>query len=610
MDSLETNGTAAIEQTSQQPLDVDTTSGAEDAERTGACNSQNKQEILARAKEIVASEDPIDRAEIESLKQRFYKCHNAEVASARQKFIDEGGQSEDFVPELDAAEPEFRALMQIIRDRRSKELEEIERRRQEGLMRKLEILARIQQLTTTSEDASRSFDEFKQLQAEWKEIKAVPVERATELWKNYQLYTEQFYDLLKMGHELREYDFKKNLEAKTALCEQAETLQNEPDVVVAINQLQNLHQEWKETGPVAKELREQLWTRFKEASTVIRKKHQAFFEARKTEEESNLLQKEAICDEIEQIDVEALQTFAQWDETTQKIIDMQTRWKGIGYTSPKTNSAVFERFRKACDNFFERKSEFYHNVKEAYSQNLARKRALAEQAEALKDSTDWRTTANTLVKLQKEWKQIGSVPRKSAEQLWARFSGACDYFFERKQKEEAGQREEQMANLEMKKEVIENLKLLAGDAEAKDVMNKLKELQRQWNAIGHVPFRDKDKLYKEYRALADELFQKQGNTQRRRRLEGFKSSLAKNEGQGSSLSVERARMVRAYENMRTEIQTYENNLGFLSISSKKGNNLVDVMKKRVERLRDELALLAEKIRVLDEQARKGEDGQQ
>ena len=607
MDSLETNGTTAIEQTSQQPIVAETAPIEETAASTTVSTPQNKQEVLARAKEIVASESPIDKQEVEALKQGFYKFHNAEVAQARQKFVDEGGNSEEFVPELDTAEPEFRALMQIIRDRRAKELEEIEKQKQEGLARKLEILDRIQQMATTPEDANQHFDEFKQLQAEWKEIKSVPAERATELWKNYQLYTEQFYDLLKLGHELREYDFRKNQEVKTRLCEQAEALQNEEDVVAAINQLQGLHQEWKETGPVAKEIREELWNRFKEASTIIRKKHQAHFEARKAEEENNLAQKEALCVEIENITLDELKTFAQWDEMTKKIIELQTQWRTIGYAPQKMNTAIFERFRKACDRFFEQKSNFYHDLKESFSQNLAKKKALVEKAEALTNSTEWRSTADTMIQMQKEWKEIGNIPRKAAESLWNRFITACDHFFEEKQKAEAEAQGEQNANLEKKKSIIEALKGLEENKDAKDIIAKVKELQKEWNATGHVPFREKDKLYQEYRAIVDKLFQAYNNSQTRRRLNNFKNALAnKAEAQGVSLTVERTRMMRAYENLRTEIQTYENNLGFLSISSKKGNSLVDTMKKRVDRLHNELALLAEKIRAVDEQLKKGE----
>ena len=605
MDSLETNGTTAIEQTTQQPIVAEAAPVEAPAETTMAGIPQNKEEVLARAKEIVAGENPIDRQEVETLKQQFYKFHNAEVAQARQQFIDAGGNADEFVPELDAAEPEFRALMQIIRDRRAKELEEIEKQKQEGLARKLEILDRIQQLTTTPEEANQNFDEFKQLQAEWKEIKAVPVERSTELWKTYQLYTEQFYDLLKLGHELREYDFRKNLEAKTRLCEQAEALCEEEDVIQANNQLQNLHQEWKETGPVAKEIREELWNRFKAASTIVRKKHQAHFEARKAEEENNLAQKEALCAEIENINLDELKTFAQWDDMTKKIIELQTKWRTIGYAPQKMNTSIFERFRKACDKFFEQKSNFYHSLKENLSQNMAKKKALVEKAEALTNSTDWRATADAMIQMQKEWKEIGTVPRKAAESLWNRFIAACDHFFEEKQKAESEIQGEQKANLEKKTAIVEALKALVAEGEAKDVMGKVKELQKQWNAVGHVPFRDKDKLYQQYRAVVDELFQAHNNNQARRRLNNFKSSLAaKTEAQGTSLTVERTRMMRAYENLRTEIQTYENNLGFLSISSKKGNSLVDTMKKRVDRLHNELALLAEKIRAVDEQLKK------
>ena len=613
MDSVETNETTALEQTSETivenvvenntPEEIETAETEQATEETNEERAlpQTMEEVVARAKELAQSEELAGKAELDMLKVMFYKIHNADLQQAQQAFIEAGGEAEKFMPQINPLEPEFRAYMQILREKRAAAQEEMEKQKEANLQRKLAILERIQQLASTPEEANQTFEEFKALQNEWKEIKNVPAEKNTELWKNYQLYVEQFYDLLKLGHELRDYDFKKNLEAKTRLCEQAEALGESEDVVAANNQLQMLHQEWKETGPVAKELREELWNRFKDASTIVRKRHQEHFEAIKASEEENLNKKTALCEEIEQIQTEGLKTFADWETITEKIKELQAQWKTIGYAPQKMNTQIFERFRKACDTFFEQKAEYFRTVKDALNENLARKKALVEKAEELMNSTEWRKTGDALVKLQKEWKEIGNVPRKYSEALWKRFIAACDHFFEEKQKATAGERNEQAANLEQKKNIVEQLKALAEEG-VEDVVQKLKDLQKQWNEVGHVPFREKDSIYKEYREICDKLYKDLNLSQARRRLDNFKTNLAsKIEKEGSSLTRERDRMMRAFENMKTELQTYENNLGFLSANSKKGNSLVDTMKKKMEKLRDELNLLSEKIKAVDEQ---------
>lgn len=601
MDSMETNETTALEQSSEAIVENTNEVISTPTEETAPTTPQSKEQVVARVKEIAENGETAEKQELDLLKLLFYKYHNAEIQEAHRAYIEAGGEAEKFVPQIDPLEPEFRTAMQTIREKRAAAQEELERQKQQNLERKLQILERIQQLASTPEEANQTFDEFKALQAEWKEIKAVPAERATELWKNYQLYVEQFYDLLKLGHEMRDYDFRKNLEVKTRLCEQAEALATVEDVIAANNQLQGLHQEWKETGPVAKELREDLWNRFKDASTVVRKRHQEHFEAQKAAEEENLNQKTAICEEIESIKTEELKSFTEWDNITQQIIGLQAKWKTIGYAPQKMNTQIFERFRQACDKFFEQKTEYFRAIKEAANENLARKKDLVEKAEELMNSTDWRAAGDQLIALQKEWKEIGSVPKKYSEQLWKRFIGACDHFFEEKQKATASTRDEQNGNLEQKRNIIEQLKALAAE-EANDVISKVKELQKQWNEVGHVPFKEKDKVYKEYREICDKIYDSLNQSQARKRLNNFKSNLAnKVKEEGSNLSIERNRMMRAYENMKAEIQTYENNLGFLSSSSKKGNSLVDTMKKKVEKLRDELALLAEKIKAVDEQ---------
>ena len=564
---------------------------------------KTKDEVVARVQEIAQSGEAGDRAELNLLKQLFYKFHNAEVQEAFKAFVEAGGEEDKFMPEIDTAEPVFREAMQAIRERRAAIQETLEKQKQDNLKRKLEILERIQQLASTPEEANKNFDEFKALQTEWKEIKAVPAERATELWKIYQLYVEQYYDLLKLGHELRDYDFKKNLETKMRLIQQAEALAENPDVLQAFNQLQTLHQEWKETGPVAKEIREDVWAKFKEASTIINKKHQAYFDAIKAREEENLTKKTALCEQLEAFDTENLKNFADWDGITQKIKELQAEWKTIGFAPQKMNTAIFERFRQGCDAFFEKKNAFFKDLKEELNTNLAKKKELVEKAEALMESTDWRSTGDILINLQKQWKEIGTVPRKYSEDLWKRFTSACDHFFEARQAATADVRNEEKANKEEKLGIIDQLKQLA-ETEGENVIQQVKELQQKWSEVGHVPFRDKEKLYKEYRELCDKIYDAYGVSQAKRRLNNFRKNLAeKVENAGSSLGSERQKMQRAYERMLAEIKTYENNIGFLNAGSKKGNSLVDAMNKKVEKLRSELDLLAQKIKAVDEQMR-------
>lgn len=566
----------------------------------------NKEEVLARAQEIAQSEEGSDRQELDTLKQLFYKYRKSELIAERQAFIEAGGEAEAFMPQIDPSEETFKQAMQTIRQRRAEQQAEQDRIKQANLQRKLAIIERIKEMASSPEEANKLYDEFRGLQAEWKEIKAVPAENATELWKNYQLYVEQFYDLLKMNSEMREYDFKKNLEAKTRLCEMAEKLADETDVISAFNQLQGLHQEYKEIGPVAKELREEIWNRFKAASTVINKRHQDHFLAMKEKEEENLAKKTALCEKVEAIDMEVLKSFADWNAQTEQIIALQTEWKTIGYAPQRMNTQIFERFRAACDKFFQQKAEYFKNVKNELNDNLAKKTALCEKAEALKDSTDWRATGDQLIQLQKEWKSIGAIPHKYSESLWKRFIEACDHFFEEKNKATADQRNEEKENLAHKQAIIEQLQALLENPEQNDAAQRVRDLQKEWNEVGHVPFREKDALYKKYRAAVDALYKQFNLSAQSRRLNSFKSSLKAtvSENGTNGLSRDHDRMMRAYENLRNEIQTYENNLLFLSASSKKGNSLVDEMKRKVEKQKEELKLLAQKIKAVEEEMKK------
>ena len=559
---------------------------------------QTKEEIINRLKELVHEADKAERAELEQLKQTYYRLHNAEVVAAREAFIAAGGAAEEFQPEADTLEEDFKAQMSLVKEMRAKLAEEQEQIKQENLRKKQEIIERIKELGADPETADKGYEEVKTLQAAWKEIKLVPAEAATELWKTYHLHVEQFYDQLRLNHEFRAYDFKKNLEAKTHLCEAAEKLAEVEDPVSAFHQLQKLHQEFREIGPVSKELREEIWNRFKEASTVVNKRHQAHFEALKAREEENLVQKTALCERVEAIDVAALNNNAAWEEATKTILETQTEWKGIGFTPKKMNAKIFERFRTACDTFFKAKTEFYKSLRDSLSENLAAKTALCEKAEALKDSTDWTATSAKLVALQKEWKTIGPVAHKVSENIWKRFNEACNYFFEQKNAATQGQRKEEEANLELKQAVIEKLQALLENP-GDNVQQSVRALQTEWNGIGHVPFRKKDKVYKQYREVVDRIYKELHLSAGRRHLENFKKNVA--DKGGSELVRERTRLMTVYEAKKAEIQNYETNLTFFSSKSKSGNSLVEELSKKIERLKEDLGMLVEKINTVNEQ---------
>ena len=466
----------------------------------------NKEEALARLKELVQVAESASKQELDNLKQIFYKIHNAELEAAKKLFADNGGDPETFTAPQDPTEEEFKRLMGIIKEKRSQQAAELEREKEENLQIKLSIIEELKELVESGDDANKSYTEFKKLQQQWNDTKLVPQGKVNELWKNYQLYVEKFYDLLKLNNEFREYDFKKNLEIKTHLCEAAEKLGDEEDVVSAFHQLQKLHQEFRDTGPVAKELRDAIWNRFKAASTLVNRRHQQHFEEMKATEQHNLDQKTVICEIAEAIEYDELKSFASWESKTQEIIALQNKWKTIGFAPQKMNVKIFERFRHACDVFFKKKGEFFKSLKEEMNANLSKKKALCEKAEALKDSTDWKATADTLTKLQKEWKTIGPVAKKHSDAVWKRFISACDYFFEQKNKATSSQHSVEVENLEKKKAIIEQLTAIDEKTDTEEANTLVRNLMKEWNAIGHVPFKEKDKLYKQYHSLIDQLF--------------------------------------------------------------------------------------------------------
>ena len=566
-----------------------------------AAGKLTKEEILNRLQALVDAPIETVRGEVESLKQAYYKIRRNEVDELRKAFVEQVGDEKDFTAPEDTQENFLKELLGSYKEKKAAYLAEEEKQKAENYEIKLQLIEQLKMLCESQDDFNKLYNEFKDIQQKWKEIKLVPEEHANELWKEYQTYSEAFYDLIKINNQFRDYDFKKNLELKTALCEAVEKLQDEKDIISAFHQLQKLHQQWREIGPVAKELREELWDRFKAASTVINKRHQQHFENLKAKEQENLVAKTVICEEIEGIDYAALQTFKDWDEKNNEVLALQQKWRTIGFTPKKHNTKIFERFRAACDVFFTKKTEFYKSIKAEMEKNLEKKRALCEKAEALKDSTDWKGTTEKMIALQKEWKTIGQVTRRHSDSIWKRFITACDYFFDNKNKNVSSQKSEEQTNLEAKKALIEKVKTMDESLDTEEAITTLKEWIAEWNEIGHVPFKEKDKVYKAFHEAVDAQFDRLKVDQRDRRMKSYRNNVSEMAGKGKGkLYSERDRLMRTYERMKNDLQTYENNIGFLTISSKGGSGLVKEMERKIEKLKAEMELTVKKIEAIDE----------
>ena len=595
-----TDAEVAAEETSEAEVKTDEVAAGE--ETVATTGKLSKEEILEKLTGLVGAAADATRNEVEALKQAYYKIHRSEVDELKKAFLTAGGEEKDFVAPEDETESKIKELLNVYKEKRAAILAEEERVKAANYALKLQLIDQLKALTESQEDFNKLYNDFKDIQQRWKEVKAVPQEHVSELWKNYQTYSEMFYDIIKINNQFRDYDFKKNLEMKTALCETVEKLQTEPDVISAFHQLQKLHQQWREIGPVAKELREELWSRFKAASTIINKRHQEHFEGLKAKEQENLEAKTAICEQIENIDFQALKSFKDWEEKNKEVIALQDKWKTIGFAPKKSNVKIFERFRAACDVYFNRKSEFYKNIKDEMEKNLELKKALCEKAEALKDSTDWKSTTEKMIALQKEWKTIGSVARKHSDAVWKRFISACDYFFEQKNKNASSQKSVEQTNLAAKKALIEKINTL-DEADHDEALAVLKGYMAEWNTIGHVPFKEKDKVYKEYHEAVDKQFDRLKVDQNDRKMQTFRSNLSDmsngERGKGK-LYGEREKLMRMYERMKNELQTYENNIGFLSISSKGGGGLLKEMERKIDKLKNEMALIIKKIDAIDE----------
>jgi hypothetical protein len=582
--------------------DIETEESAE-AVTAGAAGKLSKEEILNKLSELVEVSVEESRGEIDALKQAYYKIRRNEVEELKKSFLEEGGEEKDFSAPVDEVETKIKDLLNVYKEKRAALIAEEERIKEANYTLKLQLIEQLKTLTESQEDFNKLYNDFKDLQVRWKEIKSIPQEHANELWKSYQIYSEKFYDIIKINNQFRDYDFKKNLELKTALCETVEKLEEESDVISAFHQLQKLHQQWKEIGPVSKELREELWTRFKNASTTINKKHQTHFETLKSREQENLDAKTSICEEIEAINMDSLKTFKDWEDMNKQVISLQEKWKTIGFAPKKANVKIFERFRAACDAYFNRKNDFYKSIKNDMEHNLELKKALCEKAEALKDSTDWKDATDKLIVLQKEWKTIGSVARKHSDAIWKRFISACDYFFEQKNKNVSSQKNIEQDNLAAKKALIEKVNTLDETLKSDEAVSFLKGLIAEWNTVGHVPFKEKDKVYKEFHEAVDKQFDRLKVGQSDRKMQSFRSNInemSTGERGKSKLYGERERLMRQFDRLKSEVQTYENNIGFLSISSKGGSGLVKEMERKIENLKEEMALTVKKIDAIDE----------
>ncbi|MFG5857875.1 MAG: DUF349 domain-containing protein [Dysgonomonas mossii] len=565
--------------------------------------SLTKDEIIEKLKNLTAQTEIPSRAEVESLKQAFYKLRSAAIEEQKAEFIEAGNDAEAFVPAPDPSEDVLKTFLSELKEKRASQAAAEENLKEENYNKKLQIIESIKNLTESSDDFNKLYKEFKDLQQGWNDITLVPQSKEKDLWKSYQIYTEKFYDLIKINNEFRDYDFKKNLELKNAICESVEKLIDDTDSVSAFHQLQNFHQQWREIGPVARELREEIWTRFKNASTAINKKYQTHFESLKGREEENLVEKTAICDALKNIDYSTLTSFKEWDEKSKEVIELQAKWKTIGFVPKKVNNQIFEEFRSLCDAFFEKKSEFFKGVRGEMDENLDKKRALTEQAKALKDSTDWKSTTDKLIAIQKEWKTIGPVPRKYSDAIWKEFVTACDYFFEQKKKNESSQKSEELDNLAAKKEIIEKIKNVDQSLDPSELIAKVRELADEWHKIGFVPFKEKDKIYKEFHQAVDAHYDRLKVDKTERRFESFKSNIkdiSKQDNPKRALYRERDHLMHQYNKVKSDLQTYENNMNFLSISSKGASGLLKDVNNKIEKLKEEMELLVKKIEALDE----------
>ncbi|RXE70766.1 DUF349 domain-containing protein [Muribaculaceae bacterium Isolate-002 (NCI)] len=604
---LTANPIAENSQPQTENEEVNTSAVAADAatdetkapEAASAIDEMSEADVIITLTSLAQAEaDEISRDEVSRLKQRYYALRKATDEEARRQFVANGNDPEAFIPEEDPADEVLRQLLGSIKEKKAARAAEVEAELQRNFEQKDSLIAEITAMSNDTDNVNRHFTRFREIQQEFKNVGDVSPQQMSDQWKRYQDAVELFYDQLKVNKDLRDYDFKKNLETKLQLCAEAEKLDAEADVIAAFKRLQDLHVTWRETGPVAKEQREEIWARFKEASAVVNKKYQAFFEERKAREQENEAAKTAICERLEALDFDSLKSFNAWNDMTRTILQAQEDWRKLGFASKKANNLLFTRFRAVCDKFFAQKAEYYKSVKEDMTANLEKKLALCEQAEALKDSTDWKATAEKLTELQRRWKTIGSVPKKRSDEVWKRFQEACDYFFEQKKRDLSQSRKSEQENLRAKRALTASLKEIAPDAPRQQVVAAIKDAQARWNEIGHVPFREKDKVYDEFRSVINELYKVHDLKDTRANFARFENSINEMSDSGK-LIRERERLARVLETKRSELTTYQNNLGFFNFKSTSGSSMLRDIERKTQRIRDDIADLEKKIALID-----------
>ncbi len=563
-------------------------------------NSLNKEQLV----ELFATQlenEPIHtlRKSVEAIKIAFYKLHRAEVDAARKAFEAEAGEGAEFVPSVDAAEVRLKDLFKEYRRRRDEYIADLDKHKEENLKVKLEIIEELKELVNSDETLNNTFAKFRELQQRWKDTGVVPQTKVKDLWETYNLHVENFYNFIKINKELRDLDLKKNYEQKVALCEQAEALVMEPSIVDAFHKLQKLHDEWRETGPVANEHKEVLWERFKAASSRINKQHQDHFEGIKQEQMKNLQLKTELCAKTEALIEQPYTSHKEWNKASESLLEIQKVWRTIGFAPKKDNTQIYERFRSACDRFFEAKRDFYAGVKSEMEHNLQLKQEICQAAEALQTSEDWKHATDELIALQAKWKSVGAVPRRYSDQVWKRFRAACDKFFERKVQHFAGVENEHAVNLERKLALIEEMK--AADIKTGGY-DMIKEFQRRWSEIGYVPIKQKDAVQKKYKEAVDVMFATLRGSERDRSMNRFKERLQNMKGSGDKrLRSERERLYNKVRQMEQDIALLENNIGFFS-KSKNADAMIADIREKIAKAKRELQDTIEKVRLIDSQS--------
>lgn len=566
-------------------------------------SNMGEEELLEQLKDVIEHKADDMRRNVEIIQGRLWKFINAAQQQAREAFAQTAEEGKEFVREASNTELRLKDLMQKYKAIREEERKKQEQERAENLRLKLEIIEKMKELAETEGDALGKLDTYKQLQQQWKQIGPVPIERQSELWTNFNHYQECFYDQVKMSHELRDYDFRKNLELKTQLIEAAGKLAENPDIIAAARQLQQLHDQWKQIGPVAREMREDIWNKFKEITATINRRHQAYFDELHKKEEENFHKKEQLCQRVELIDIEGIDSVQRWLELTEQVQTIQQEWKTIGFASRKLNDQIYDRFRAACNRFFEAKNAALNEQRKENAERVGMKRKLIAQVESLLGNDNWKLATERIIELQNQWKEIGSVGRQRNEELWRKFRAACDRFFEAKKAyfdQQRAQHKERIAeeqeNLKIKEEIIAKIEAL--DPNDKENVKVLRALIAEYNAAGRVPYAKKDELYKRFRAAVDKQFDAMHLDAAQRRLDNFREDLDKLEERGeNALAEERRKLVRIYENIKQEIMTAENNIGFFARS--KAEALLKEANRKIESLQKELKVIEEKIQIID-----------